>query len=227
MISWHKRGKAFNPLSRPFVQAVQSRMAYQSQQVSMGFSSFAAWRVETKRWNRLTMARNIEIKAKVSNIADLMERSKHLATSSPTVIHQDDTFFGCANGHMKLRAFQEGHGQLIFYRRENSEGPKTSFYDLAPTHDADRLRITLSLAYGQVGRVIKERTLYFVGRTRIHIDRVQDLGDFMELEVVLRDGEDARPHCDMPRDIFTGICALLYSLITRICVNGDFLPVQQ
>jgi predicted adenylyl cyclase CyaB len=136
------------------------------------------------------MARNVEIKARVSDIADLIERAKHLATSGPTVIHQDDTFFGCASGRMKLRAFQNGNGELIFYRRENSEGPKTSFYDLTPTHDADRLRTTLSLAYGKVGRVIKERTLYLVGRTRIHIDRVNDLGDFMELEVALHDGED-------------------------------------
>jgi len=56
------------------------------------------------------MARNVEIKARVSDIADLMGRSKHLATSGPTVIHQDDTFFGCASGRMKLRAFQEGSG---------------------------------------------------------------------------------------------------------------------
>ena len=40
-------------------------------------------------------------------------------------------------------------------------------------------------------RVVKHRTLLLAGRTRIHLDRVQDLGEFLELEVVLRDGEEA------------------------------------
>lgn len=135
------------------------------------------------------MARNVEIKASVPDAADLMQRAARVATSGPTLIHQDDTFFGCDKGRMKLRAFPDGHGELIFYQRANADGPKTSFYDIAPTHDADRLRSTLSQAYGQVGRVIKRRTLYLLGRTRIHIDQVQGLGDFMELEVVLQDGE--------------------------------------
>ena len=90
---------------------------------------------------------------------------------------------------MKLRAFPNGSGELIFYRRANAEGPKTSFYGIAPKHNADLLRNALSLAYGQVGRVLKKRTLYLVGRTRLHIDQVEHLGDFMELEVVLLEGE--------------------------------------
>ncbi len=47
------------------------------------------------------------------------------------------------------------------------------------------------MSNGQEGRVVKHRTLFLVGRTRVHLDRVQGLGDFMELEVVLADGEDA------------------------------------
>ena len=35
----------------------------------------------------------------------------------------------------------------------------------------------------------KHRTLYLIGKTRVHLDRVEGLGDFMELEVVLADNE--------------------------------------
>ena len=54
-------------------------------------------------------------------------------------------------------------------------GPKESFYSIAPTSTPDVLRDTLSLAYGQVGRVRKRRTLFLSGRTRIHLDRVEGL----------------------------------------------------
>ena len=51
------------------------------------------------------------------------------------------------------------------------------------------LREALSQAYGQVGRVEKHRTLFIVGRTRVHLDQVKHLGHFLELEVVLQEGE--------------------------------------
>jgi predicted adenylyl cyclase CyaB len=51
------------------------------------------------------------------------------------------------------------------------------------------LRDALSHAHGTAGRVVKHRTLYIVGRTRVHLDRVEGLGHFMELEVVLDDNE--------------------------------------
>lgn len=111
------------------------------------------------------------------------------ATSGPTKISQDDTFFKCDTGRLKLRAFPDGSGELIFYKRENAGGPKTSFYEIVPTAVADSLRSALTQAYGQVGRVKKERTVYMVGRTRVHIDQVEGLGSFMELEVVLAEDE--------------------------------------
>ncbi len=82
-------------------------------------------------------------------------------------------------------------GELIFYRRPDRPGPKESFYLRSPTASSDTLREALCAAYGAAGRVKKRRVLYLVGRTRIHLDAVEDLGSFMELEVVLRDAEAA------------------------------------
>lgn len=135
------------------------------------------------------MARNIEIKARITGVAALIQRVVALADSGPTEILQDDTFFNCPSGRLKLRTFANNTGELIFYRRSDEHGPKQSFYARTPTTDPESLRETLSLAYGTVGRVRKHRTLYLVGRTRIHLDVVQNLGDFLELEVVLRDDE--------------------------------------
>jgi predicted adenylyl cyclase CyaB len=135
------------------------------------------------------MARNVEIKARVESIDKLLPRVRSIADGTPTEIVQDDTFFTCANGRLKLRAFSETSGELIFYQRPDQAGPKESFYVISPTASPDTLREALSLAYGQCGRVRKHRTLFMVGRTRVHLDRVEGLGDFLELEVVLSEGE--------------------------------------
>ena len=137
------------------------------------------------------MARNIEIKAQVADMDALAARAAAIADSGPVEIAQDDTFFRCDNGRLKLRTYADGTGHLIFYRRPDQDGPKESFYILAPTASPDSLRKALTLANGQSGRVIKHRTVFMVGRTRVHLDRVEGLGDFMELEVVLADDEPA------------------------------------
>jgi predicted adenylyl cyclase CyaB len=135
------------------------------------------------------LARNIEIKAHIPSVAAIFERAAPLADEGPTEIKQDDTFFECRSGRLKLRTFADGTGELIFYRRSDEHGPKESFYVRTPTVAPDSLREALALAYGVVGRVRKNRTLFIAGRTRIHLDVVENLGEFLELEVVLRDDE--------------------------------------
>ena len=135
------------------------------------------------------MARNVEIKARIENVALLAPKVAELATEGPLELAQDDTFFNCVTGRLKLRAFSNDAGELIFYRRVNQIGPKESFYIKSPTSSPETLRESLSLAYGQIGRIRKYRTLFLVGRTRVHLDRVEGLGHFLELEVMLVDDE--------------------------------------
>ncbi|MBL0174696.1 MAG: class IV adenylate cyclase [Ignavibacteria bacterium] len=135
------------------------------------------------------MPSNIEIKARIESIDALLPRVRSIATSGPEEIFQDDTFFPCPSGRLKLRMFSEDAGELIFYQRTDSAGPKQSRYILTHTSEPAALRETLTQAYGTAGRVRKHRTLYLAGRTRVHLDRVDGLGEFLELEVVLADGE--------------------------------------
>lgn len=135
------------------------------------------------------MARNIEIKAHIASVEALMPKAAAIADKGPIKIIQDDTFFRCESGRLKLRAFSKEEGELIFYRRANQQGPKESFYLRSPTSAPETLRDSLSLAYGQAGRVKKHRTLFLAGRTRVHLDKVEGLGHFLELEVVLEEGE--------------------------------------
>jgi predicted adenylyl cyclase CyaB len=135
------------------------------------------------------MARNIEIKARIENIEALAVKVAEIADKGPIEIFQDDTFFSCPNGRMKLRTFSDNTGELIFYQRPDHAGPKESVYFLSPITAPDKMREVLTQGYGQTGRVRKHRTLFLIGRTRVHLDKVEGLGDFMELEVVLAEKE--------------------------------------
>ena len=139
------------------------------------------------------MARNVEIKARIASVETVAPTVAALADQGPIEIVQDDTFFACDSGRLKLRAFSSQEGQLIFYRRPDQAGPKESFFVISPTPAPDTLREALSLAYGRAGRVRKHRTLYLIGRTRVHLDRGAHLGHFLEREVVLSEGEPSEP----------------------------------
>jgi adenylate cyclase len=149
------------------------------------------------------MPRNVEIKARVDNIQAWIPIAKALCDSGPTTMLQDDTFFKCPNGRLKLRTFNNDKGELIFYQRPNETGPKESTYAIVQTSSPDALRETLTAAYGQLGRVRKTRTLFLCGRTRIHLDQVEGLGDFIELEVVLFPDEPAEAGVKMAHDLLS------------------------
>ena len=135
------------------------------------------------------MPRNIEIKARIASVEALLPRARELADSEPELIEQDDTFFTVPHGRLKLRQFADGSAELIHYERPDSGDAKASDYVRVPVTDAAALRATLARACGAAGRVRKQRWLLLAGATRIHLDRVEGLGDFMELEVVLVDGQ--------------------------------------
>ena len=136
------------------------------------------------------MPANVEIKARIDSVDALLPLARALGDDAhPQLIHQDDTFFDVPHGRLKLRVFGDGSGELIHYHRPDADGPKLSDYVLAPVPEPESLRDALTRACGQLGRVRKERILVLVGATRIHLDRVQGLGDFLELEVTLRDGQ--------------------------------------
>jgi predicted adenylyl cyclase CyaB len=131
------------------------------------------------------MPANIEIKAHARDFDAIRSRAKSLSDNLELVIHQVDTFFHTEKGRLKLREFGRERAQLIYYERPDRSGPKRSDYHIFETVDADNLKTTLSLALGTRGIVRKTRYLYLVGQTRVHLDDVEGLGQFMELEVVL------------------------------------------
>lgn len=137
------------------------------------------------------MAVNIEIKARVRDAGRLRGRAEQLCDTPGEAIRQEDTFFHSPQGRLKLRVLAPDRGQLVYYEREDTSGPRASHYVILETPAPESLKGLLSAALGTRGTVRKERLLYRVGSTRIHLDEVEGLGTFVELEVVLGPGDSA------------------------------------
>ena len=132
------------------------------------------------------MPTNVEIKARVRNPARLKSLAEALALTPSQIILQEDIFFEVPRGRLKLRIFAPNSAELIYYEREDGPGPKESRYSLFQTSEPEALKTVLQKSLGVRGIVRKQRTLYLVGQTRIHLDEVEGLGSFVELEVVLQ-----------------------------------------
>jgi len=135
------------------------------------------------------MARNIEIKARVPDLAAVRARLLSMAPTPARTIEQKDTFFAVPNGRLKVREFPDGSGELIAYERPDRTGPKESVYTRVPCQNAGLLSHALSQALVVRGIVVKHREVFIIGRTRVHLDEVENLGSFVELEVVLQADE--------------------------------------
>jgi predicted adenylyl cyclase CyaB len=132
------------------------------------------------------MPSNIEIKAILRNRTAAEAVAARLSGSAPETFHQEDFFFNCAGARLKLRVFAPDQGELIRYERGDIAAARRSRYLIARTADPKVLLDILTATLGRTGVVRKMRTLYLVGQTRIHIDQVEGLGEFLELEVVLQ-----------------------------------------
>ncbi|XP_039245446.1 uncharacterized protein LOC114000582 isoform X2 [Pipra filicauda] len=130
-------------------------------------------------------------------------------TGQGQLLVQADTFFRVPRGRLKLRRTQDGQGQLIFYERPDTAGPKLSSFTITPTADPDGLE-----ALGVLGIVRKERLLYLVGQTRVHLDRVEGLGDFLELEVVLRQEQSVQDGERVARELLRALGVGEHDLIS-------------
>jgi len=136
--------------------------------------------------------RNIEIKARIHDWCATVAKAEALAGSCLEHLRQHDSFFHTPRGRLKLREFSAERGQLIYYERPDESSAKMSRYMLYGTSAPAELHALLAASLEIRGTVTKERLVFLHGKTRIHLDRVEGLGEFLELEVVLDPSEDER-----------------------------------
>lgn len=139
---------------------------------------------------RIATMRNLEAKFKLARLDDARVSARALGYRAEASFTQRDTFFAVAHGKLKLRE-QPPDAWLIHYGREAQGALMLSRYEIVPVTEPARTREMLARALGVVGEVRKHRTLLTRRNVRFHLDRVEGLGDFGEIEAVLNDGQSA------------------------------------
>jgi homotetrameric cytidine deaminase len=128
--------------------------------------------------------RNVELKALDPDPARSLAVCRELGAEDRGVLRQRDTYFRTRRGRLKLRVQEPGGATLIQYDRPDAAQARESRYRLSPVPDPEELRASLDAALGTLVVVDKQRHLLLWDGVRIHLDTVDGLGSFVELEGV-------------------------------------------
>jgi adenylate cyclase class 2 len=128
--------------------------------------------------------RNIELKARDPDPAGSLETCLALGAEDHGEKWQRDTYFNVVSGGLKLREEHPGRPHLIQFDRADEPRQRESRYRIVAVDDASVLRAALAAAVGVGGEVTKRRRLLLWHDMRIHLDDVDGLGHFIELEAV-------------------------------------------
>jgi predicted adenylyl cyclase CyaB len=159
--------------------------------------------------------RNLELKVRCLDERTLETLEERAQQNNATYIHtlqQRDIYFNVPSGRLKLREWsvqedvqrtsrytkkhntiQEAYetglsgALLVAYTRPNDESSRVSDYLISPITDPTTFLPLLTTTLGTWMIIEKTRVLYRYGRTRIHFDRVTELGSFVELETEFAD----------------------------------------
>lgn len=170
--------------------------------------------------------KNIEIKVKVPDRAAMMRLIRKLGAKRQGILRQTDTYFDAPNGRLKLREENSrDEADFIFYSRPDKRASRLSEYDIMKVAEADVKRMKSFLAKSLSVKVIvkKERTLFIYQHTRIHLDRVSGLGDYLELETVV----EKQSLADATGEHMAAISALGLDLCEKIPVSYSDLLLKK
>lgn len=132
--------------------------------------------------------KNIELKIILPNTSEILRILETIKAKHVGILKQKDTYYKCVSGRLKLREINNKKNELIFYKRPNLKESKISNYQVVDFNSQSNksLNSILGIVFGVKNIVYKERDLWIYKNTRVHLDRVKDLGKFLELETVVK-----------------------------------------
>lgn len=141
---------------------------------------------------------NVEYKSELRDLPLARSIARASGARHAGDLVQTDTYYRVASGRLKKRETQGQPTEVIHYERPNRLLAKICRYTLYSEQEAAERFGAAPLPVWVV--VSKVRELYLLGNTRIHLDRVDRLGNFLEFEcVVSPDHNVARCHETLAR----------------------------
>jgi predicted adenylyl cyclase CyaB len=141
------------------------------------------------------MKKNFEIKVKLQDL-NKTRNLVHLLCKGMKVINekqiQEDIYYKADKGRLKLRIINGKTGNLIHYFRNNESIKRVSNYTISETNTPKELNSILSSLYGVLINVKKVREITIIDNTRIHIDKVIGLGNYLEIEIIFNSIKEAK-----------------------------------
>ncbi|HXW83688.1 MAG TPA: class IV adenylate cyclase [Candidatus Binataceae bacterium] len=132
---------------------------------------------------------NLEAKFRLRDLKRARTAAESIGYRYRETWRQRDTFFRVARGKLKIREEPRG-AMLIYYAREERNTLQVSSYEIVSVAEPAKLRAILASALGVLGEVRKERTLLMRDWVRLHLDQVEGLGEFGEIEAVIAAGDE-------------------------------------
>ena len=140
----------------------------------------------------------IELKARAPSLEKKKQILLKMGAKIEGIYQQTDTYFNTSHGRLKLRDV-EGlpTAKLIHYDREDTPNPKQSDVTLYDTSDPQTLKTLLHRALGTKVTVTKTREIYHYQRTQIHLDKVENLGTYIEFEREIKNLPEDHKNLDL------------------------------
>lgn len=132
--------------------------------------------------------KNVEVKVLINDFRPILEKLKKIKAKYQGELRQTDTYYNCPVGRLKIREINNKFCELIFYQRPNTGEQKISNYEVITVNKRQmaNLKKVLEIIFGEKIMVKKQRGLWIYKNTRIHLDRIKNLGNFLELETLVK-----------------------------------------
>jgi len=130
------------------------------------------------------MPRNLELKIRIDDYKKTLRKAKEIGAEEYAFLIQKDIYYQTGKGLLKLRIMPE-HSEFIFYNRNEAGGERWSDYHLLKINNEQRPEEFFNRIFDVVAVVEKEREVLMYENTRIHLDKVKGLGEFLELETIV------------------------------------------
>lgn len=168
------------------------------------------------------MPRILETKARYADLGRARRLLAEAGGDHRGAVQQQDTYFHVPQGWLKLRTHHET-AELVAYGRTPASATHTCTFAVTPVGDADACREGLTAVLGVRAVVRKRREVWTFGATTVHLDDVEGLGQFIELETPA-----AEPDASAP-DIVAGsareahrTCAAVLQIPPRTHITGSY-----